>query len=60
MNLISKENIVIRLMENTDRDMNKIIGSMAVELIGEYLKAEFGVKLVCVDPATDNPRAIRF
>ncbi|MBE5878226.1 MAG: acetyltransferase, partial [Lachnospiraceae bacterium] len=39
---------------------DKGIGSVVVNLIGEYLKAEQGVNLLCVDPATDNPRAVHF
>lgn len=39
---------------------DKGIGSVVVNLIGEYLKAEQGVNLLCVDPAMDNPRAVHF
>lgn len=39
---------------------DKGIGSQVISLIGDYLKTKLGVKILCVDPATDNPRAVHF
>lgn len=39
---------------------NKGLGSHTIALIETYLKAEKQVKILCVDPMTDNPRALHF
>jgi len=39
---------------------DKGIGSQAIELIEDYLKNKIKAKILCVDPATDNERAIHF
>ena len=39
---------------------NKGIGSLAIGLIKDYLKNRMKTKILCVDPATDNARAVHF
>ena len=39
---------------------DKGIGSQAIELIEAYLKNKIKAKILCVDPATDNERAVHF
>lgn len=36
------------------------IGRQAVELLGTYLKEQFGVRQLCADPATDNACGMHF
>lgn len=38
----------------------KGIGGTVVSLIEEYLKTQLGIHILCVDPATDNERGMRF
>lgn len=39
---------------------NKGIGSRAVEFMAEYLKNTYNIPFMCVDPETDNVRAVHF
>jgi len=39
---------------------NKGIGSQAINLIKDYLKDKLQIKVLCVDPETDNARAVHF
>ena len=39
---------------------NKGIGTLAIGLVEEYLKNNMNVKVLCVDPITDNSRAVHF
>lgn len=39
---------------------NKGIGTLAIGLVEDYLKNNMKAKVICVDPITDNSRAVHF